>query len=141
MTTYDKRIIHDTGLSRGVSSSPRTGIRLEKPLAQNGRRQRVRLFDPADLRRVSAYRPLPLNWKGNKGLLFRLFVMSSPYDYYLKPDEVADFLEINTSDLQSLRARGIGPGFTKDAGGSIRYNIGKLLEYVAEHRRSGTSQE
>lgn len=136
MTILDKRNIRRTD----HSSAPRTRIRLEEPFAQD-RRKRVRLFDPADLERLSTYRPLPLNWKGPKGLLFNTFVKSAPGDYYLKTDEVADFLEVTTSVLQSWRARGIGPGYTKNAKGSIRYNVGNVLEYVAGCRRSGSSQQ
>jgi predicted DNA-binding transcriptional regulator AlpA len=50
----------------------------------------------------------------------------------------ADFLGISPRTLEGLRVRGGGPRFVK-IGGSVRYRIASLEEYLRQQERVSTS--
>jgi excisionase family DNA binding protein len=56
----------------------------------------------------------------------------------LTTQEAADFLGVSARTLEGFRMRGGGPRFFK-IGGSVRYRIARLEEFLRQHERTSTS--
>jgi hypothetical protein len=58
----------------------------------------------------------------------------------LKPADAAEFLDLSASTLAKRRMTGDGPRFIK-FGGTVRYDLKDLQEFVAQSARRSTSDQ
>lgn len=63
---------------------------------------------------------------------------SRPTPTVLDTRAAADFLSVSPRTLEGMRVRGGGPRFAK-VGGSVRYRIASLEEYLQHQERTSTS--
>lgn len=59
----------------------------------------------------------------------------------LNTEQAAEFIGCSVQQLESMRLKGNGPKFSKFSPRIIRYRRSVLIQYLADHEVSSTSQE
>jgi len=73
------------------------------------------------------------------GVVYLVMIeLSEMREVLLKEEEVSEMLKLSKQTLQSWRRRGEGPLYCKFRNRSVRYQVGDVLDWIEERKRTCT---